>query len=305
MIQSFKLKYRSIVQKIKLGRPNKSELELIKWLRREMGQLSNSMASSTDFWSQKRKELFEQISKNDPRNFTRWEVMYPMFFLPDDAEFHKLRNSKNWELFSQALTEDKIGNPQPYKLYRKSSGNLVHHLYSLNEFLERSRKEIADMKTIFEFGGGYGSLCRLCYRLGFKGSYIIFDLPEYSVLQSYFLRSLPLNLDVHMNEIKTGKNSVSLISRKEDLKDLVPVDLWIGLWSISETPVDLRNMIFPLTRSAKSYLIAYQDDFRGLKNNDYFKRFAQTGFSGQCVQYPIPHMKGNNYLFIYDAKPAQ
>ena len=41
--------------------------------------------------------------------------------------------------------------------------------------------------VIVEFGGGYGSMCRLVRKLGFKGRYVIFDLRPILALQKYYL----------------------------------------------------------------------------------------------------------------------
>jgi hypothetical protein len=44
-----------------------------------------------------------------------------------------------------------------------------------------------DADCIVEFGGGFGSMCRLIGALGFRGRYVIFDLPPVLALQRYYL----------------------------------------------------------------------------------------------------------------------
>ena len=46
--------------------------------------------------------------------------------------------------------------------------------------------------------------------------------------------------------------------------------MFLATWSISETPVEIRNMIFPLVSDFHSFLIAYQDKFEEVNNLDYF-----------------------------------
>ena len=59
-------------------------------------------------------------------------------------------------------------------------------------FEETTGSKIDTLELIFEFGGGYGSMCRLAHNLGFNQAYIIFDLQPFSALQNYYLSSLDL-----------------------------------------------------------------------------------------------------------------
>ena len=51
-------------------------------------------------------------------------------------------------------------------------------------------RDLSSSGVIVEFGGGYGSMCRLLHKLGFSGQYFIYDLPEFVALQRYFLKSI-------------------------------------------------------------------------------------------------------------------
>jgi len=54
---------------------------------------------------------------------------------------------------------------------------------------------ISDFNFVFEFGGGYGSFARIAHSLGFRGQWIIHDLPELSALQRMYLgqRGVPIS----------------------------------------------------------------------------------------------------------------
>jgi hypothetical protein len=52
-----------------------------------------------------------------------------------------------------------------------------------------------DTDCIIEFGGGFGSMCRLVHALGFRGQHIIFDLPPVWALQRYYLRLHGIEVD--------------------------------------------------------------------------------------------------------------
>jgi hypothetical protein len=263
-------------------------------LRKNLETLKGTMVSAADFWSTKRTQLIDKILTSDPREFTRWEVMYPMFYEADPLELEWLRSLPEWKDIEPALKEDNIGMPRPYNGFTASSGNLIHHAYSLFKFLKANNLVIANLKSIFEFGGGYGSFCRLCYKLGFKGEYLIFDLPEYTIFQQYYLSSLKLNLKVVLNKVVRAENTVSLISDLEQIPSQ-NYDTFFALWSISETPFELRDNFFKRV-SFSNVFIAYQNDFYGTNNKDYFSVLENRMPEMAWKTLPISHIKGNNYL---------
>jgi hypothetical protein len=277
--------------------PNEKEAALISDLRKGMEALRSEKTTATDFWTRKRLELFENVKNKDPRAFTRWEVMYPMFFSPDPLELDYLKSSSSWKLYEDVLEEDRIGCPTPFHEFPSSSGNLIHHLYTLHRFIEESRTDLSSMHSIFEFGGGYGSFCRLCYKMGFRGSYYIFDLPEYSLMQSYFLKSLDLGLQVFVNDLGGDKGRVNLVSDINLLPSVPAPDLWVGMWSLSETPVAFRNEVFERMRPSASWLIGFQEDFLGINNREFFESWVQKRPGVKFSFLPISHMKWNHYLF--------
>jgi len=240
-------------------------------------------------------ELYSVVTTKDPRNFTNWPVMYPMFFNPDPSEFISLQKESNWNTIQKLLVENKIGNPANYKNYPISSGNLIHHVYSFIEFKKHSGKDVEMMDTIIEFGGGYGSFTRLCYRAGFKGTYIIFDLPEYSAFQDYFLSSIDLNLKIVKNKIVNEPGTVCLINDIKLIEDVISTDLFIALWSLSECPIELREKFSSLINKCPSLLIGFQERFENIANLDYFNSKYGETFGSKIL--PIHHMSQNFYLF--------
>jgi hypothetical protein len=57
-------------------------------------------------------------------------------------------------------------------------------------------KKVKDHEVIVEFGGGYGSMCRLIYQAGYMGSYIIYDFAHLNLIQDYYLKSTCLKLKI-------------------------------------------------------------------------------------------------------------
>src|SRR5207244_11597755 len=79
---------------------------------------------------------------------------------------------------------------------------------------------VDDLACVLEFGGGYGSMCRLFHNLGFRGRYLIFDLPAFSALQRFFLRSIGMCVG-SPEEFRDGACGVALSSNVGDLQTLV------------------------------------------------------------------------------------
>ena len=245
-------------------------------------------------WNRNRIKLRKNILQRDPRNFLRWPVvLFTMFHESKPEELAYLQSLSVWPHYESALVETPIGHPKPYPALPASSGNLVHQTYSLALLSETFSVPIAAYKSIFEFGGGYGSLARLVYRLGFSGHYTIFDLPEFSLLQKYYLSSSPdLTLSFDASDRPDTISSVTSIA--EIKKN--PIDLFIALWSLSESPLELRTQLLSAIPEPAYFLIAYQEDFNNIDNTAYFKTFVAERPQYTWTGFPIKHLSGHRYL---------
>ena len=146
-------------------------------------------------WINYLNRLRQLVLNQEPREFLRWspvaETMFIVFARFIFTELKYLKSCPNWNTrWRAAIKESSIGNPVLYLFYKSSSGNLIQHAYHLAQFEEKTGSEVHDMKYVLEFGGGYGSMCRLFFNLGFSGKYIIFDFPAFNALQSYYLKSI-------------------------------------------------------------------------------------------------------------------
>lgn len=225
----------------------------------------------TKEWKRHERDLTE-LMKGSKDNFIQWPVIRrTMFHNAKSVEWEAVKNA----FWRDELIEDKCGKPDPYKFNSKTSGNLIHHAYSI---LQMGVYRMPN--SIFEFGGGYGSFCRLMYRLRFSGKYTLYDLPIFLELQKYF-----------MGEVNPKAN-VKYLSK---LEKSMNVDLFVSLWAISETPVELRDHILK-TVKAKNYLIAFQGSFSGVDNVKYFTKFAFGKKSFTWELKKIEHLKDSYYL---------
>lgn len=259
-------------------------------------------------WEENMNCLRESILSKDPSNFLRWNVIRRTMSVGHApyvrTELKYLKRRQDWNgLLKSAITESSTGKPIPFPLHPCSSGNLIHQAYHLSRFEEITRIGVDKVNFIFEFGGGYGAMCRLVHNLGFKGKYLIFDLPPFSSLQKFFLRSS--KMPVHtIDTFMRADSGVVCISDIEELNIILDNQrdetdsLFVATWSISEVPVSLRNMILPLISSFGAYLIAFQDRFGAVNKNEFFEKWKEhCEIDVIWHDLGIEHILGNNYLF--------
>lgn len=261
--------------------------------------LTEATSRAETAWLLNRQELRENILHRDPRNFLNWPVIKrTMFNEAGIDKFTAIKESANWPVWQAVIKEDKVGNPPPYSAYSKSSGNLINHLYSTAQFTGDTGIALEKLGTIFEFGGGYGSLARLITNLGFNGQYIIFDLPEFSLLQGYYLSSVFPEIPVHTSPTKeAGFVLLSDFRQLADQLKLVAIDCFIALWSLSESPLEIREQILPLIGESTDWFIGYQEKFKSIDNVSYFKELSSAHQNTTWQTKLVPNMGTNHYLF--------
>jgi hypothetical protein len=237
-------------------------------------------------WNRNLNELRDRVLHDDPRSFLRWPmvqrtmfVTYPRWLLP---ELFHLRALPDWSSrWREVLRESPEGHPLRFGLYPSTSGNLAHHAYHLARFEALSGQRVEEADLIVEFGGGYGSLCRLVRRLGFRGRYIIFDLPHFSALQRHYLAWL--GVPVAPPGVKAAPaDGVACVSDLDDLDEALRAAgkaskrMFIATFSLSETPVELREQVLPRFRDFERFLVAFQHRFEEADNVAFFDRWSRS-----------------------------
>ena len=147
------------------------------------------------------------------------------------------------------------------------SRNLIHQAYHISQWEDATGRRIEDCWTILEFGGGYGAIALVIQPLGFKGKYAIFDSPEFSLLQQFYLANAGVD-GVSFNKASTDK-----------------VDLLIACYSLSEVDEEFRNELL-LAHPARSYLFLYSDRFAEYDNINYF----QCSMPGEWMHKAVEHL---------------
>ncbi|OGI23234.1 MAG: hypothetical protein A2287_07430 [Candidatus Melainabacteria bacterium RIFOXYA12_FULL_32_12] len=267
-----------------------------------------NIPSSQVEWLNNLNKLKKLMLTKNPNNFLQWGVIQYTMFITDEhgnyipTELDYLKNRADWsDRYIHAIRENIVGNPEPCKGYPASSCNLIHHAYSVAQFEEKTQIKINEINTVFEFGGGYGSMSRLFYNLGFNGKYIIYDLPAFSILQKYYLKTLGFEV-LSIEEFDKSNKGILCISDINELKSiLIKLDnsqnnLFLGTWSISETPLSVRESIVPLLNNLNLFLIAYQNNFNEMDNIEYFNNFMVSRSDINWQTWHMEYLPGSNYL---------
>ena len=175
-----------------------------------------------------------------------------------EFEYDSLLSSPNWRKWAKAIKEPMIGNPTMFN--ERTSGNLIHQAYHLKQWLDKTGQRLEDMSSIVEVGAGYGAMALLCRRLGFKGVYCIYDLPELEEIQKYYLGN---------REDTLWLSDVWRIGLAE------PCDLFIASHSLGEMPIAERERYLSQAE-AKEYLFASSYEYGGVDNQAWFNQLAGT-----------------------------
>jgi hypothetical protein len=288
---------------------NDNELKLIDELKGSFKNLPSpeeiSGQESETQWFQNMKRLKELVLTGNQREFLRWDVIKKTMFVAKahylSLELSYLQERSKWSArWENAINEFQAGHPPPYAFYPKSSGNLIHQAYHLAVYEERIKKNVTDFDLVVEFGGGYGSMCRLFFNLGFEGKYIIFDLEPFSLLQKFYLKLINIPV-LTADNFASSEKGVLLLSDFDQLEKIFDgvnthKSLFLATWSISESPMHVRDSFIPLVSGFDSYLIAYQDSFGEVNNVDYFDKWKSKRPDINWVNYPIEQIPGSRYL---------
>lgn len=274
-------------------------IDTLRYRASELLKNDYNRVGETDLWKTFRGDILHQLLSADPSSFCQWKTIKKTMFhngVMVSPELNFLKSYK-WEVWKNVLSEDGVGSPQPSSVLEHSSGNLIHGVYHVSQLFSKFNIPIDRIKNIVEFGGGYGNMCRIFYKLGFKGNYIIYDFPELNILQEYFLSQLAYTPPISYGYV--GEKNISLISDIELFPESFNSDglnIFIATWSISECGIEFRDKVVSRLGDIDYFLIAYQKNFEGIDNIKYFKDSIMDKEGYYWVNYEISHGLGNYYL---------
>ncbi len=247
--------------------PEKKDLYIRKKIQKKIGKIKIENKNLNKTHQKFNSEISNLLKNRNLKNFLRKNFIQKMFFLQNRIfilkELKEIKKSKKWKIYKKLLIEDSIGNPIRYFLYPKSSGNRINHVYHLSVIEDELKINLKKkIKTVFEFGAGYGCMARIFSKFDNKIKYICYDTDHVNLLQFYYLKHNNLNVGFHPNN-KFYLTSSLKKSRNNN-------DLFIANWSLSETPINFRKKFFNIISSSKYILICFQEKFENVNNLKYF-----------------------------------
>lgn len=286
---------------------------LIDELKRTIAAIVDDRSRRTtvgDAWLTNLDRLCQQVLTCDPNDFLNWDVILRTMVV-GNAEFVRdelnyLQDLPDWKSrWEKALEESPVGNPTLYNDFPASSGNLIHQAYHVAQFENKTGMDISHAKIVFEFGGGYGSMCRLVHSLNFKGRYVIFDLPPFSALQRFFLNMNGISSITSNAFFEKASNGVICVSEFELLEPIlsdyanIGDSVFIANWSLSESPINLRHSILSIVKPFQAFLIAYQGLFGDIDNVGFFEEWINTMKDIKWHNWKIKYLPNQLYKDNY------
>lgn len=226
-------------------------------------------------WLRHRIDVRKRILRDNPDEFLTWPVIRGTMFV-GDADY--IKDELKYLLGITDKCVDSIYHCPQFGKNKPEVActNLIHQTYHIKQWEDKSGLCIYNQNQIEEFGGGYGAMALICRRLGFDGHYFISDLPEFSLLQEFYLSNVLDNYtdNYYFNTSHDGGN-----------------DLFMALWSISEIEPSERHI-----PKAKSYLFAYAPTWGDYDNQTYFEGFMAGKPDYGWHNWTIPHLPNFRYL---------
>lgn len=237
-------------------------------------------------WESFTNRIKNHLETKDISTFMTWDVLInTMIAGVDSVEIDYLRN--NWGYWVDKISETTL-KPNSHHIYQMSSTNNLHHAYSLQIMMDNLGVQLSDFSMVTEFGGGYGNTARLFVRAGFTGDFVIYDIPELCKIQDYYLKQ---------NSI----SDVVLLSGDDKINTIKTDSLFLALWSISETPVDTREVYVTNLKMLEhdNIFIAMGDYFYNENNmawltDTIIPQLEKSGY--ECRVIKIEHGQGMYYF---------
>jgi len=237
-------------------------------------------------WNDFTNRIKHKLETSEISNFMTWDILInTMIAGVDPIEIEHL--NKNWDYWADKITENKL-KPNSHETYPISSTNNLHHAYSLQIMMDNFGIKLSDFNTVTEFGGGYGNTARLFRKASFNGTYYIYDIPELCRIQNYYLSQ---------NSI----NDINLLMKNDSIENVPKESLFLGLWSITESPISTRNYYLNnLKFFSHDYIfIAMGDMFYTENNMDWLQNtiipeLEQNNFTHKLIK--IQHGNGMYYF---------
>ncbi len=253
-----------------------------------------------DIWKRHYATLGERLLSGNLNNFLQWHPIGRTMHTgpnggPARSYLRTFRNLKDFDTWARIAEENPLGKPSIYSETKYIlSPTSVKHTIHLQRFQNATGLQIKDMKYIFEFGGGYGSMRRIMDRMGFEGEYVVYDMPLMCALQRFYLGTLVIDVEFHWR----------LDSLQSNLQHFAPESsLFIATFSLSETPLEIRYLVMDLVKDFQAILIGFAKDLdrridKRINNKAHFAEWQRAMKQHTWHQIPIKENKAESYYLF-------
>ena len=261
----------------------------------------------SEFWRETCLELCACAEDGDADYFMRWPPIARTMVHGTTphalAAYRLLRRSPGWRgHWSAALHYAEFGHPPPFLRDLRTNAVAIQHASHLLLFAEATGRSFLDADCIVELGGGYGSMCGLAHRLGYRGCYVIFDQPPVLALQRYYLGLHGLEAAYASDEPAAR---IALCRSLGEVVSIVAAGGFkqislISTWALSEMPLGLRQELEALIEleALAQVLLSYQTEFTGIDNRRYFTDLLErTNRRFAWRHFEIEFLVDNYYAF--------
>lgn len=258
----------------------------------------------TPFWNEQNEKLEKELFPDVPFSFLRNSIITYTMFVTSGGEWCKsqlnfLKNNFSSKKLKRLLIEDYVGVPILLNFKYVTSHNSIHHLYHIIRFLNNTKCDLKDIKTIIEWGGGYGNMAKIFNRLTKNNiTYIIIDTPLMSCIQWLYLATI------------LGKKKVKLIQNSnekiiENKRNILPLcfmdqydlsaDLFISTWALTESSRYSQEYVVNSNWfGSKHILLSYNYKNSCLPSTNIEEILKKKEFTIENIDYK----PGNRYAFL-------
>ncbi|MFI5348586.1 MAG: hypothetical protein ACHQ2Z_03510 [Elusimicrobiota bacterium] len=166
------------------------------------------------------------------------------------------------ERLSEVLTEDFVGEPELYAARPLFSPWNIIHLDHLIRFSEATRCDLKSVRSVVEWGGGFGNMAKIMRRLGPDlRTHVVIDLPRVSCLQWLYLATIFGKDDVRFlkspeEPVSPGKINLLPVSSLAGRR--LEADLFLSTFALSESSEHSIDLCSRDWFGAKHLLLSFQ-----------------------------------------------
>jgi hypothetical protein len=176
--------------------------------------------------------------------------------------------------------------------------NSTHHLYHLMQFECQTGIKLRQVKSVVEFGGGYGNMARIFDGMAACERYSIIDMPLMSCFQYVFLCATLGREYVSFNAWEPSQQTKLLLAPLTTLDSLNHLrgELFLSTWALSESPRPIYDRVVQSDWcGARNLLLAYSNRWKPWAEEELSSSLKNHGW--QVMVKSIPFLPDCFYLF--------